>query len=91
MLTLIGEGGRNAHPAYWAPIIVVGGNAGIKTIDREIVSAPSVSDPVPAKIIPPLPQRVPAVLRAPPPVKTSPPPPPSAPDPDDWASRVFQD
>jgi CHAT domain-containing protein/Tfp pilus assembly protein PilF len=79
MLALIGGGGRQAHPSYWAPFIVVGGSTH--------VGPPAVPETM-AAIVPPLPQRVPAALRVP--VKEPAPPPPVRFIPaDNWEDRVF--
>jgi CHAT domain-containing protein/tetratricopeptide (TPR) repeat protein len=80
MLTLIGGGGRQAHPAYWAPFIVVGGSAHS--------GPPAVSETI-ASIVPPLPQRIPAALRAP--ARDPAPVPPQVRfiPADNWEDRVF--
>ena len=37
MLTLIAEGGRNAHPANWAPFVVVGEGASLEILLHRVI------------------------------------------------------
>jgi CHAT domain-containing protein/tetratricopeptide (TPR) repeat protein len=101
MLDLVGGGGWQSHPAYWAPFIVVGGNgvggdalasaettaATATTVNTVATVAVTVTATPP--VIPPLPLRLPAGIRPSPPAEQGQQLRRAIP-PDDWEARVFR-